>query len=340
MKKSTAAALILAAAALILDSRCAADAAGSSLILCGKTLIPTLFPLFVVSGMLVPGLQNFRLPWLSRLMRMPPGAEGIWLLGAAGGFPVGAASVAQAVQNGSLSRKDGKRMLGLCSLCGPAFIFGILPQFLSITEAFVIFVIQLETSLLIAAFWNGTSCQPISHENESVSLPQAVRRAVDSILTVCAWVVLAGVATGFLRKWLFPILPGSVGILLTGLLELTTGIFALPSENRFLLTALFICFGGVSVLLQIGGLAGASGLSMGTCIGQKAIHGLLGTLTAGLYLQLGYTALLLIPALIFAKIMVEIPGRLLYNSRERKGSECCFVRRWSGPASIAATAQK
>jgi len=340
LKKGTAAALLIAGAALILDSRCAANSARDALVLCAHTLVPSLFPLFVVSGMLVPSLQGLRLDWLSRLLGMPRGAEGIWLLGCAGGFPVGAAAISQAVEGGALTRRDGARMLGLCSLCGPPFLFGVLPQLIPMGQVVALFVLQVETSLLLAAFWPGKACSSLSPTASTASLPDAVRRAVDSMLSVCAWVVLAGVAAGFLRRWLFPLLPESFDLLLTGLLELTTGIFSLPEENRFLFCALFVCFGGVSVLLQIGGLASPAGISMGTCVLQKLLHGLLGWLLACLYLHLGPSVLFLIPALLFAKNTVEIPGQMMYNVRERKGFKCCFGKKWTGPASTAATARR
>lgn len=340
MKKATAAALLLAGAALILDSRCAAESAREALALCAGTLVPSLFPLFVVSAMLVPVLQGFRMGLLSRLLGMPRGAEGIWLLGCAGGFPLGAAAISQAVAGGTLSKNDGDRMLGLCSLCGPSFLFGVLPRLLPMGQVLALFVLQMETSLLLSAIWPGKARSCLVTSGNTVSLPEAVRRAVDSMLSVCAWVVLAGITAGFLRRWLFPFLPDSHGLLLTGLLELTTGIFALPESGRFLFCALFLCFGGVSVLLQIGALASQAGLSMGTCILQKALHGFLGWLLAWLYLHLGTGVLFLIPTLLFAKITVEIPGDMMYNVRERKGFKCCFGKKWTGPASTAATARR
>lgn len=340
MKKPTAAALILAGALLILDSRCASQSASEALGLWALTLVPNLFPLFVVSAMLVPGLRGLRIPILSRMLGFPAGSEGIWLLGLCGGFPVGAACTSQAVSEGSLRPKDAERMLGLCSLCGPAFLFGILPRFLPMEEVFSLFLIQAQTSLLLGALWPGASRERIAPSAESVSLPQAVRRAIDSLLCVCGWVTLAGVASGFLRKWLFPFLPHHIGVILTGLLELTNGIFALPVTHRFLLCTLFVCFGGVSVLLQIGGLAGSAGLRMGTCIQQKIIQALMGTVLAAAYIRLGNAVFLLIPALLFVKMTLEIPGDMVYNTRERKGSRCCFAKRWSAPASTAGSARR
>ena len=340
MNKRTAAALIAAGASLILDSRWAAQSARDALVLCAQVLIPSLFPLLVIGAMLVPCLASVRIPILACILGIPAGGEGIWLLGAFGGFPVGAASIAQCVESGALSKNDGERMLGLCSLCGSAFLFGVLPQFLSIPEVVAIFIIQLETSLLLGAFWPGKSIGRLSPVSNPITLPEAVQRGIHAILSLCAWVTLAGVVAGFLRRWLFPLLPEPVGTICTGLLELTGGIFALPEKGRFLLAALFVCFGGVSVLLQIGGLASEAGLSMVTCVLQKSLHALLGTAAAFLWTKLGIFAFLLPPILLLAKKGLEIPGRLLYNTEERKGSECCFGKPWSGPASTAASARK
>ena len=240
-------------------------------------------------------------------------AEGVFLCGSVR-WP---AYVDQAVEQGSLSKKDGERMLGLCSLCGPPFLLGVLPGFLPMSQVMYLFVLQLQTSLLMAAFWPGKSTARLSPTGNSVTLPSAVRRAVDSVLTVCAWVVLAGVVTGLLRRWLFPLLPDFLGILLTGFLELTTGIFALPERGRFLLCTLFVCFGGISVLLQIQGVS--PGIRMGQCIAQKASHALLTATLAFLYLRAGTVSLLLIPALLFVKKAVEIPSGMVYNVRRKEG---------------------
>ena len=317
MKKRTTIVLLLAMLLLILDSRCTADSAREALSLCARTLIPGLFPLFVLGGMLVPGLVGLRIPGLSRFLGFP---EGFFLLGCLGGYPLGAACIAQALERGDLSRKDAERMTGLCSLCGPSFLFGVVGSILSIRDAVVLFVIQLEAALLTAAFWPGgcnAGCLPSS---QPVSFPDAVSRAVRSILSVCAWVTLAAVSAGFLRRWVYPFLPGGMAVVLTGLLELTNGIFAargMPYEAQFVLCAIFCSFGGVSVLLQIAGLS--KGIRMGQCIAQKTVHGLLTCALALLWLRFGGLSLILVPAALFVKIAVEIPGNMVYNVQRKEG---------------------
>lgn len=318
----TVAALLCSTAALILDSRCAVASATDSLALCARVLIPSLFPLFVITGMLIPGLSGIRLPFLARLLGLPNGSEGLYLLGCCGGFPVGAAGIAQAAGTGALSRSDAERMLGLCSYCGPSFLFGVLPQFLPIRWVVALFFIQLETGILLACYWPNPSRSTFEPSRDSLSLTGSVHRAINSMLSVCAWVVLAGVGAGFLRRWLFPLLPDGASILMIGLLELSNGIFAVPTvdpAHAFILYTVFICFGGISVLLQIGGLAAPVGLRMGPCICQKAVHGILGALAAAAYLHWGSHVLFVIPTSLFAKFALEIPGQMVYNHRRKEG---------------------
>lgn len=317
MKKRTTLFLLLAMVFLILDSRCAADSAREALILCGKTLIPSLFPLFVLGGMLVPALAQIRIPGLSRILGFP---EGYFLLGLLGGYPLGAACIARAAERGDLRAEDAERISGLCSLCGPGFLFGVVGTLLSPGAAAVLFALQLEAALLTAALWPGAAGIQSPERTEAVSLSDALNKAVRSILTVCGWVTLAAVAAGFLRRWVFPFLPEGIAVVLTGLMELTNGILAagnLGKDARFLLCALFASFGGISVLLQIRGVS--PGIRMGQCIGQKTAHAVITTALAFLYLRTGIPALFLSPALLFAKIAVEIPSGMMYNVRRKEG---------------------
>lgn len=309
---------------LILDSRCAAQSARDSIALCLQTLIPALFPLFVLSAMVVPGLAGVRIPWISRLLGLPEGSEGLFLLGCCGGFPLGAACIAQAVEACALQRTDGERMLGLCSFCGPSFLFGVIGAVLSPEEALLLFFIQLEGAVLTAMVWPSPVRSVYRGSGmATVSLPNALRRATLSMTSVCGWVVLAGVASGFLGRWFAPLLPGWGGAVLTGLLELTNGVFSLPAVPdaalRLVLCAGFVCFGGGSVLLQIAGLADAAGLSMKQCIRQKLLHGALGLLLAAGTAVLGPYFLLagLLPPAV--KIAVEISGMMVYNGGRKEG---------------------
>lgn len=319
----TPALLMLTAAVLILDSRCAAQSVRDALELCLKTLIPGLFPLLAVSAMALPHLQAIRIPGLAGFLKIPKGSEGILILGTIGGFPVGAACLAQLVRSGALSREQAQRMLGLCSNCGPSFLFGVLATVLSKETAVMIFFLQILSTLLLGMLWPGHSGAELRSNSHPVSLTTAVRQAMNSMATVCSWVILAALLTGFLRRWMFPLLPAELHVLLTGLLEITGGTVALPtlphSQQLFLGTAI-ICFSGVSVLLQIRAVASEAGIGMGTCLLQKTSQALLGTGLCWIFLRFGLLGILLLcGALLFGKIAVEIPRPLVYNTRRKEG---------------------
>lgn len=315
--------LLCAAAALILDSRCAADSVREAVELCMKTLIPGLLPLFVVSAMAVPHLRAVRIPGLSKLLGLPRGCEGMYILGSAGGFPVGAVCIAQMVRSGALSKRNAQRMLGLCSNCGPSFLFGVVAAVVSTEAAVLIFLLQLASSLILGMLWPGKPEEVRLPEVPSVPLTAAVSQSIGSIANVCGWVLLAAVLTGFARRWLFPLLSGPIHVALTGFLEITGGIMALPSLSGDLTLMIgtgIVCFGGVCVLLQIRSVAAEAGIPMGACVLQKSAQALLATALCWAFLRFGPWGVLIPGAgVLCIKIAVEISNPMVYNTRRKEG---------------------
>lgn len=309
---------------LILDSRCAAASTRTALSLCMETVIPSLFPLFVVSGLAVGTLRSVKLPFLAKLLRLPVGSEGIFLLGLVGGYPLGAQCIVQAKEQHLLSKEDARRMLGFCNNCGPAFLFGILGPILGgIDRAAAVLLIQAEAALIVGSLWPGEAAAGGIAESKPISLPQAVTRAVRSMVSICAWVVLARVLLGFLQRWLFPFLPGWAGILLAGIMEVTSGCLNLDlvesQDLRFILACGMVSFGGISVLLQIRGLTEPAGIGIRTCTAQKCLQGLLATGIGALYIPMGLMGPVMVACGILLKIVVEISQRLVYNRRNKGG---------------------
>lgn len=306
---------------LILDSRCAASAAANAIKQCLSAVVPSLFPLFVISNFAMPMLAEIRLPWLSRFCRIPQGAESIFMLGLLGGFPIGAQCISQT----ELSKKDAQRMLGFCNNCGPAFIFGILGSFFgSRIIPLILMLIQATTALITAYLWPGNSQQSQQMHLHKLSISQAVQQAIHAMATVCAWIILGNVILAFAQRWMFPFLPELLCVILSGMLELSNGCFLLPkivSEDlRLIVAAGFICFGGVCVLLQIRAIVSAQEISMVSCIGQKLLQAVLGAAIAAAYIRFGICALPIAPIVaVSVKKEVEKILVLLYNVPDKGG---------------------
>ena len=95
--------------ALILDGRTAIDGARQGIELCLRTVIPSLFPFFVLSILLTSSLLGSPLAVLrplGRLFGMPDGAESLLIPAFLGGYPVGAQNVAAAFRSGQLTKPE------------------------------------------------------------------------------------------------------------------------------------------------------------------------------------------------------------------------------------------
>lgn len=307
---------------LILDSRCAAQAAADALRQCAYTVIPSLFPMLVLTNVLLPAIVGLRLPMLSRLCRIPQGSEGIFLLGLVGGFPVGAQCIAQTPMDPS----DARRMLGFCNNCGPAFVFGVIGSFFSDPMVPVILLlIQTFSALTIAMFWSGTPGSAVPAHIPKTTLPAGVQRATAAVTAICAWVILGNVVLSFGQRWLFPFLPRWATLMLTGAVELTNGCMQLsniPWEGlRFVAAEGFMCFGGGCVLLQIRSMVEPAGIRMTPCLAQKVWQAVIGAALAAAYLKTGAAGLLFAAIITAAvKLAVEKRAKLMYNNSCKGGN--------------------
>ena len=122
--------LALFAAALLLRPVAAASAAREALALCLKSVLPSLFPFFVLSSLLVAGggaaaLGRALEPMMRPLFRLGGAGAGALVLGLVGGYPVGARTAAELHRRGALSRSEAERLLGFCNNAGPGFILGV-----------------------------------------------------------------------------------------------------------------------------------------------------------------------------------------------------------------------
>lgn len=107
-----------------------ATAAREGVALCLQTVLPSLFPFFVLSSLLV---QSDVPRLLSRAMAgvMYPlfgvsgaGASAL-ILGLLGGYPVGARTVAELYGRGEIGREEAEQLLAFCNNSGPGFFLGV-----------------------------------------------------------------------------------------------------------------------------------------------------------------------------------------------------------------------
>ena len=189
-------------AILILDGKTALFGAKEGVMLCLQTVIPSLFPFFVLSGRMMEGAGGSRLlrP-LGRLCRIPEGAETVLIPAFLGGYPMGAACVGTAFRRGWLDRRQGKRLLAFCSNAGPAFLFGMLgAMFPRGWMVWSLWGIHVFSAILTAALIPGGGGRAVLPQTPPAG--GVMKGAVTAMGSVCGWVIFFRVILAVLDRWI------------------------------------------------------------------------------------------------------------------------------------------
>ena len=250
---------------LILDAKTAMVGAQNGIELCIKVVIPSLFPFFLVSMLLCSNLQSVYLKpirWISRLFRIPNGAESLLVAAFLGGYPAGAQAVSQAYQDGLLSRDHASKMLSYCNNAGPAFLFGLVAlQFEEKQIVWLLWLIHILSAMAVANILGNREENTITiPQTAPLTLPTALKRSILVMATVCGWIVIFRVILSFLDRWFFFLLPVEVCVFVSGILELSNGCFQLMQVAdpglRFIFAAGMLSFGGLCISMQTSSIAG------------------------------------------------------------------------------------
>lgn len=292
---------------LMLEPQASLTGAKKGLSLCAGTIIPSLFPLLTASSLMAAmglpdRLGRLCAPMMSRLFSVSGLGAAPLVLGLTGGYPLGAAAAAQLYRGGSIDKAQAEQLLAFCNNSGPAFIVGAagMGVFGSTGAGFVLYAAHILAALLTGiVFSRRTGNAPVAmpettavkRQSPAAAFPDCVRASVTGTLYICGFVVFFSVFVSILTDigmisalcgiiaQRLPISLTGASALLTGLLELGSGIGALsgvPVSPGALAAAAFILgWGGLSVHFQT--LSVLEGLDLSTLkhtLG-KLLHGLL-----------------------------------------------------------------
>ena len=277
---------------LIMDSKTAIAGAAEGVQLCIHTLIPSLFPFFIISGYFCKVYSQIKLPFLTPIMHtcgIPQGAESMLVLGLLGGYPVGAKTIADAFSSGQIDSKSAKRMLGFCNNAGPSFVFGVIGgMFEKPLIPWLLFIIQILSSLITGCILPDKSCTKITRmNNQSASFSKCFEGSIRSTASVCGWVILFRVFIKILQRWILWLFPEGLQVIAMGVLELSNGCIGLQGIEdeglRFVLSSAFLSFGGICVYLQTKSVTAT--LGTGCYLTGKFIQTLLSVILSGIIQQ-------------------------------------------------------
>lgn len=241
---------------LILDSGTAITGASQGITLCISSVIPSIFPFLVLSGMVVAAFSGIRMGGLGKFLGIPQGCEGLLIAGFLGGYPTGAREVARAYEKGSLTKEEAQRMLAFCNNAGPSFLFGILGKaFPKIWMLWLLWGVHILSALCVGLILPQSPARSgCSAKIPAPSLAESLKQAVITMGNICGWVILFRVILAFGDKWLLWAAPKSLRIAICGFLELANGCCSLSQIDsvslRFILCSAMLSFGGICVTMQ------------------------------------------------------------------------------------------
>ena len=310
-------ALLFAAAALIAAPARSLAGAQNGITLCLNVIVPSLFPFFVLSSLVVDlGLAAYLGRALEKLMRPLFRVGGCCaaavVLGFVGGYPVGARTALELYRQGQCSKEEAERLLAFCNNSGPAFIFGVVGAgvFGDGRVGLLLYASHCAASLVVGLLFRfygrrehkATSLPTGSTPIRTLTVPSAfagaVTRSFSSTLNICAFVIFFssvlelltayGVLSGLAQFLsLLGIQPQWAQRLVAGLLELTSGVSSLRDggggAGPISMAAFMLGWAGLSVHCQVLSFLVDSGLSPRTYLAGKLCHGLIAAaLTWGL----------------------------------------------------------
>lgn len=275
----------------------------SSMQICCEMIVPTLFPFFICSGILIYSGFCEALSRLFRFCMKPlfgisPAGASAFVLGVVSGYPLGAVTAGQLYESGYISKVEAERLCAFCNNSGPLFVIGSVGAAVygNIRLGVMLYTAHILSALTVGIIFRyykksaytappTVMTSPDRSAGETVSI--ALHNAISNMLTVCGAVVFFGMA-GRLLIDLLPI-EGAVYSLVSGMVEFVNGTVStagldIDMGHKLVMTAFIVGFGGLSVHAQVVAVIAKYGFSLVPYFTGMLLHGLLAALYTVIYL--------------------------------------------------------
>lgn len=293
---------------LVLYPKICINGASRGLLLWFNTVLPTLFPFFLVTRLILS------------LNLIPRRLSGLYpvMTGLIAGYPTGAATIAQLIKSGKMNINQGQLLMIISNNASPGFLIGIagcicdtLPGgtyylwFCTILSSAAVTIIYGIKGAMCSSRPSRITpdtanvCDEICNDvciDLSVKKNTAFLNILENTMFECfrllvligGYIIIFSILADFSGMIVSGFLPHSI---IAGLFEITTGITLIISDPDSLpvlmkgTAAAALCgFGGISALLQTSGVIRDSGLSLS----KYAFHKILCGITCGVLFYISF----------------------------------------------------
>ena len=279
----------------LMFSSSAADSAKNGIYRCINTVIPTLFPIFVINGLLINSGAAYRITRiLARPIKKIFGIEGIGVyptvIGLICGAPSGCIALSSMLENDDIRREEASIIAVVSSPISFSFLYATVGAKMLASQklGMILYLIGVISSvisgrIISSLIKNKTNKESIHRhsfsQNPSFSLSRAISGAVSSILSISGAIVFFSSLSGLICA--IPDIPFFVKAFSTIFLEITSGAEAVTVHLSKASSFLFLCAGagwsGLSIISQCLSAVGKKA-SLGLFLVGKCINSLISLL--------------------------------------------------------------
>lgn len=273
--------------------------------ICVSMIIPTLFPFFICSGLLIYSGFCESLAKIFRFCMMPlfrinPAGSSAFILGIVSGYPLGAVTAGELYQNGYISKIEAERLLAFCNNSGPLFILGSVGMavYSNMNYGIMLYIFHVLAAITVGIIFGFYKRKSYTAPKTVMNSPQrsigeifsiALNNSINNILIVCGAVIFFSIISRITLE-LLP-LNNYLMSIAKGLTEFVTGTVAvsdlsIPVSQKLIITAFIVGFAGLSVHIQVMAVISRYHLSLLPYVLGKFMHGIISAIYMYIYLKL------------------------------------------------------
>jgi len=234
-----------------------------------NTLIPSMFPFFIISDILINYnlinyIPKFIKKFFSSLFNISPISTTCFLLSLISGFPASARNIKNYLNKGLLTIEEANHILLFTHFSNPMFILSTIAIFFLNNElyGYIILISHYLGNFIIGILLKNKSTITTKNYTENYNICQnfsktlitSIKSSIDTLLLILGTLTSFLIISSFIINLLN--LPPYPSTIIKGILEMTMGLKSLSLLNindiyKIVISTMFISFGGLSVHLQI-----------------------------------------------------------------------------------------
>lgn len=253
---------------ILFNRNIVSDSVISSFYIWFNTLVPSMFPMFVTSDILINAnfvlyVPKFITNFFMKLFNISKGAVLTILISLISGFPNNALAIKTSFDMGVISKRECEHLLYICHFANPLFvletvgvfylknnIYGVIILVSNIVSSFIIGIILRRRNIPTNKYISlEVNCQSFGS-----LLSNSIKKSVNTLFMISG-VIASFLIVSSLICYIFNF-NDYIGTFIYGLFEMTIGIRSLSLLNildiyKVMLSSVILSFGGLSIHMQV-----------------------------------------------------------------------------------------